>query len=145
MDALFQLLLGNDEDLSLSCAECLQVIVRLVRNEQENAPIIAYLGTHLVPLLTQIERCISRENLDQAEIYLQLILAFTAKSLHIFTKNPTTHALEFLKRLAQLTRLTALQDFSCFDEFKQFWEKLLSEANRLAAASMPYSYQDSNP
>jgi hypothetical protein len=103
------------------------------------------LGINLVPLLAQIERCLARNDTPQAELYIQLLLAFSGKSLRLLTAAPSPDSLDFLRTLARLTRLPTLDMLDTFDYFVDFWDKLLEEANRLVDAHQPYYYRSLNP
>jgi hypothetical protein len=115
MQALFRQLLSSDDELSYSAANCIKVIISTIRNESENGPIVAYLGTNLVPLVAQIDPHFART--PQAELYAHLILAFSVKSLRTLAMS-SLDAMQFLRHLVHLTHLLTLDIFA---EMAGFW------------------------
>jgi hypothetical protein len=134
MNCLFQNLTHCEEEISTSAAECLSVIIELVRDQEENGPIIAYLGINIAPLIAQIEHCIANRDDDQTENLLKIVLAFSSKAVHLFA-NPSPDATVFLHKLVQFTKTRGLD---IFKEFADFWLSLLEEVNRQAQAKGYY-------
>ncbi len=119
MPLLFEyLLIYEHADIA---AQCIKTIIKTVRNPKDDALLLEYLGFNIVQLVPVIEKHIKDEEIDDAEMYIELILLFSSKALHIFIE-PKPEVLEFLNKLITFTQKKV---FKVYEDLVDFWEKFV--------------------
>lgn len=72
--------------------------------------------------MANIQEQVSKRDIEQAVLFLNVVLAFSKRAIHLFVP-PSPEAMNFLLQLAAITRTP---DLEIFQDFTEFWEEFLN-------------------